>query len=59
MKKEIFYPKKEAIIFINEILNIMSNHKADQHKLLRSDYFIDNAIQKAQSKKGDALIKQR
>ncbi|MDO8538133.1 MAG: type II toxin-antitoxin system death-on-curing family toxin [archaeon] len=57
MQKEISYPEKEAIIFINEILNIMSNRKADQHKLLRSDSFIENAVQKSKLNQGDIYDK--
>lgn len=55
--KRLVYPQKESIVFINEIINIMSNRKADQHRLLGSDIFIANAIEKTRNEKGDLYDK--
>jgi len=57
MVKKIEYPTKHSVIYTNEIINIMSNRKADQHKLLRPDSFIDIIIKKSQDIKGDLYDK--
>ncbi len=53
MPKELVYPTKETIIFTNEIINIMSNRKADQHKLLRQESFIEKIIDSVKNTDGD------
>ena len=57
MPKKIIYPTKESIIFVNELVNLMSNRKADQHKLLRSDAFITHIIEKTKKAKRDTYYK--
>ncbi len=53
MSKEFNYPTKHSIIYANEIINIMSNRKADQHKLLKPDSFIDTILRKTKEARGD------
>ncbi len=57
MPKECLYPTKEAILTVNEVVNIMSNRKADQHKLLKSADFIDKVIEKTKQVDGDLYDK--
>lgn len=57
MPKEYLYPTKEAIFMVNEVVNIMSNRKADQHKLLRPASFIDDIIEKTKRSQGDLYDK--
>jgi len=57
MKKKFIYPSKKSIIFTNEIINIMSNRKADQHKLLQPDSFIDEIIKDTKETEGDVYDK--
>lgn len=57
MPKELVYPTKETIIFTNEIINIMSNRKADQHKLLRQESFIEKIIDSVKNTDGDVQDK--
>ena len=57
MLKKYFYPTKEAILTVNEVVNIMSNRKADQHKLLKSASFIDEIIEKIKEGRGDLYDK--
>jgi death-on-curing family protein len=57
MAKGYVYPPRHSIIFINEIINAMSNRKADQHKLMKPAGFIDAAIKKAKQTQGDVYDK--
>ena len=34
MKNKIVYPTVESVKFVNGVVNLMSNRKADQYKLL-------------------------
>ena len=57
MSKEYVYPTKEAILTVNEVVNIMSNRKADQHKLLKPSSFIDGVIEKTRQTNGNLYDK--
>ena len=57
MPKVYVFPTKEAILMVNEIVNIMSNRKADQHKLLKSAGYIDEIIEKTKQVQGDVYDK--
>ncbi|MBI2675898.1 MAG: Fic family protein [Candidatus Aenigmarchaeota archaeon] len=57
MVKDFIYPSKESIIFVNEIINIMSARKADKHELLASDTFIDDIIYRVKNAQGDVYDK--
>lgn len=54
---EFEYPSKESIISVNKMVNLMSNMKADAHKLLRSEDFIDVIINKVMETEGDVFEK--
>jgi len=53
MKNKITYPTVESVEFVNQIVNLMSNRRADQYKLLMPDSFIANIIDKARKDTGD------
>ena len=57
MPKEYAYPTRESVMFTNEIVNIMSNKKADQHKLLKSANYIDEIIEQTKQTQGDLYDK--
>ena len=57
MSREYVYPTKESVLFTNEIVNIMSNRKADQHKLLRPTSYIDEIIERVKQTQGDLYDK--
>ena len=51
------YPTRESVLFTNEIVNIMSNRKADQHKLLRPASYIDEIVERVKQTQGDLYDK--
>ncbi len=57
MKNKIIYPTVDSIKFVNRLVNLMSNRKADQHKLLISDDFIANIIKNVRKDTGDLYEK--
>lgn len=57
MIREFVYPTKETVIFINDIVNAMSNRKADQPQLLKPDSFIDIVIDDTRNAQGDVYDK--
>ncbi|MBU4266884.1 MAG: Fic family protein [Candidatus Altiarchaeales archaeon] len=57
MKDKLIYPTVESVKFVNRLVNLMSNMKADQHKLLMSDSFIATIIEKAREDTGDVYTK--
>ena len=54
---ELIYPSKESVKNVNKMVNLMSNMKADTHKLLRDDGFIEIILRKAKQKDGDIYDK--
>jgi len=54
---ELIYPTKESIINVNKLVNLMSNMKADAHKLLRDEVFIDMIINEVKETDGDVYDK--
>ena len=54
---EMEYPTRHSVIFTNEIICIMSNRKADQHKLIKPDSFIEAVIEKSKESTGDVYDK--
>jgi death-on-curing family protein len=57
MVKDFVYPSKEFVVFVNEIVSVMSARKADRHKILRSDAFIDAILDEVQNMDGDLFEK--
>jgi len=55
-KKRIVYPSIDNIVAINEIVNLMSNRKADKHKLT-GDKFIESIINETERSRGDIYEK--
>ena len=54
---EFIYPLKDSIISVNKTVNLMSNIKADTHKLLRDKNFIEVILEKVKETKGDVYDK--
>jgi len=57
MPREYVYPTRESVIFTNEIVNIMSNRRADKHKLLMPASYIDEIIGRVKQTQGDLYDK--
>ena len=54
---KFIYPSKESIIYVNKMINLMSNMKADTYKLLRDEVFIDTIINKVKDTEGNVYDK--
>ena len=54
---EFEYPTKHSVIFTNQVICIMSNRKADQHKLIKPDSFIDAVLNATKETTGDVYDK--
>lgn len=57
MPKEFDYPTKHSIIYTNEIINIMSNRKAYQHKLIKPSGFTESILRETKEAEGDLYDK--
>ncbi|ODS42351.1 MAG: hypothetical protein MSIBF_03220 [Candidatus Altiarchaeales archaeon IMC4] len=57
MTEKIVYLTKESVMFVNEVINIMSNRKADKYELLSTDGFIDAILEKVRNTEGDVYDK--
>ena len=57
MAASMWYPDPETIIFVNRVVTLMSNRKADQYKLLKPQDFLQSVIEQARAARGDLYTK--